>query len=294
MHAILLISTLTAAGDEHLAANPVYRHLRQEGIAIHDKFAHALPAPTLVDGLNAQEHEAVIRDIAGRSFPVSMFTRESVVAPHILRMRVIDSSEPQRPGRFVQFWFVTYGELETVIDKEFLEGLLVAGESERQEKDEGVDLVSADLEKRNIALASENKDCESYSHTQYSLIERVRLSMTVHSFWSRTSDSIVAAARVDPRFQGDEEFPNSWRRIAPNERGERELGPPSPYVGAGLYAKISRLRWPQGALFIECHVVFSEPHGWFDGHNLLGSKLPRIVQSCVRSARRNLMKADRP
>ena len=68
------------------------------------------------------------------------------------------------------------------------------------------------------------------------------------------------------------------------------MGPPQPYGGAGMYLKITKLHEPAGALFVEQHIVFAEPTGWFDGANLLRSKLPLVVQSNVRDMRREWMK----
>ena len=41
-------------------------------------------------------------------------------------------------------------------------------------------------------------------------------------------------------------------------------------------------------MFIEYHVAFIEPEGWFHGTNLLRSKLPIVAQEMVRKFRRNL------
>jgi hypothetical protein len=45
---------------------------------------------------------------------------------------------------------------------------------------------------------------------------------------------------------------------------------------------------PRGAILIEYHVAYAEPHGWFKGANLLQSKLPILAQTVVRKLRRNL------
>ena len=50
---------------------------------------------------------------------------------------------------------------------------------------------------------------------------------------------------------------------------------------------------PQGALFVEYHLVFDEPKAWFGGANLLRSKLPLMVQDNIRKFRRELTKDSR-
>jgi hypothetical protein len=52
--------------------------------------------------------------------------------------------------------------------------------------------------------------------------------------------------------------------------------------------KITRLAEPAGSLFVEYHVAFAEPQGWFQGANLLRSKLPIAAQDSVRKFRRTL------
>ena len=61
-----------------------------------------------------------------------------------------------------------------------------------------------------------------------------------------------------------------------------------PYSGAGGYLKITRLHEPKGALFIEYHLIYSEPQGWFSGADPLTTKLPAIIQAEVRTFRREL------
>ncbi len=45
---------------------------------------------------------------------------------------------------------------------------------------------------------------------------------------------------------------------------------------------------PAGAAFIECHLVYEEDYGWFDGVNMVKQKAPAMIQEKVRSFRRKL------
>ena len=49
-----------------------------------------------------------------------------------------------------------------------------------------------------------------------------------------------------------------------------------------MYVKITKLHAPAGAVLVEQHIVYAEPTGWFDGANLLRSKLPLVMQVNVR------------
>ena len=117
---------------------------------------------------------------------------------------------------------------------------------------------------------------EVFRHFELDFQGKVRLRATVRAAWTSTDESVLVAAKVDPRFLGDPEFPNQWQSIL-DKGGARKFGQANPWFGAGLYMKITRLADPAGALFVEEHVVFVEPKGWFDGANLLRSKLPLAV-----------------
>jgi hypothetical protein len=125
-------------------------------------------------------------------------------------------------------------------------------------------------------------------------LNQVELTVVGRSYWSRTEDSIVTAAMVDPRFTGDSKFANVWRPLTRAPNGQMQKGPPQPYRGAGLYMKITKLAEPAGALFVEAHIVYAEPHGWFDGQNQLGAKLPAVTQQKVREMRQEMLRAAKP
>ena len=107
--------------------------------------------------------------------------------------------------------------------------------------------------------------------------------------WSRNGDSVIAAAEIDPRFLNDKDYPNQWRSIT-KAGGVAKVSDPHPWSGAAMYLKITKLREPAGAMFIEQHIIFAEPTGWFEGANLLGSKLPIAVQDNVRTMRKEFAK----
>jgi hypothetical protein len=125
---------------------------------------------------------------------------------------------------------------------------------------------------------------------EMSLLERVRISGTTRSIKTSTPQSVTIASVLDPRFDLDPEFSNSWRSIERDAAGRRQYGPPYVYNSLGSYVKATRLHEPEGALLIEYHVGFAEPEGWFHGANLLRSKLPIVAQETVRRFRRSFDK----
>jgi hypothetical protein len=138
------------------------------------------------------------------------------------------------------------------------------------------------LQLRNIVPQRDKR----FLAVRFTLFDRVKATLVMQSMLTRTSDSVVVAAVLDPRFDHDPEFPNSWQSIHRDEAGRTTIDKPRPYAGMGWYCKATRLLQPAGAVFIEYHLVFDEPQGWFNGANLLRSKLPLVVQDGIRKFRR--------
>lgn len=277
---LLLLGSLLAPSN-HEELNPLFRELRQTGVSVSPTIKVPLPAPAMPDGLDADAQKKIMKELIGNDFDLENFLENSVPAPLILRIGDVTPSDPQAPARKVDIFFVAYGDLNLLANKDFLQKLMGANQKEGQ----GRGLTAADLARRRITKLPENEKKEGYGHTVFSFLEKVQISAAGHSFWSRTPASLVAATVLDPRFTKDPQFPNQWRPI-----NEGKLGPPQPYQGAAFYLKATKLADPRGALFVEAHVIFTEPLKWFDGANLLRSKLPLVVQSQVRAFRRELLK----
>lgn len=291
MLATLLSVALAAPMGSHEDANPLYRQLLDPGLAIGADLRAKLPPPSMADGLDAAAQRKVIQDLIGSDYSYEEFTRKSVVAPLLLKIRDVKPSDPAAPARGVDVWCVGYGDLAAADDAKFRERLLSAGREGGKES-KGGSLTREELAKRGIMLPADDTH-ESYGHFGFDFLDRVRLRASGRAVWSRTPDSLLIAAEIDPRFVGDKEFPNQWQPLT-RDGGEMKAGPAAPWGGAGFYLKITKLHEPAGALFIEQHVVFAEPTGWFDGANLLRSKLPPAVQTIVRNMRREWVKGKSP
>lgn len=282
----LVLSAALAAPAQpasHEAANPIYRDFLNPGLLVGPDVRVKLMPPVMADGLTAAQQKAVIEKVIGTDYSYAEFTRKSVVAPNLLRIGNVASSDPAAPARTVDAYFVAYGDFALTKDEKFLDRLTSTG----QGAGTGRGLTPADLEKRKIVVADTKR--EGFGLIEFDFLEKVRLKLTGHAAWSHTAESVVAAAEVDPRFRGDPEYPNQWQSLS-KEGGQPKVGPPTPYGGAGMYLKITRLHEPAGAMFVEQHVVFAEPAGWFNGANLLRSKLPAVVQNNVRNMRREWLK----
>jgi hypothetical protein len=221
--------------------------------------------------------------LIGNEYSYAEFTRKSIVAPQLIKLRDVMPSDPVAPARGVDVWFVAHGDLSAVDDEKFINKLVGAARGEGK----GLALSKEDLEKRKITIGDAKH--EGYGFVEFDFLEKVRLKATGRAFWSKTADSVIIAGEIDPRFQHDPLFPNQWQSIN-KQGGAQTFGPAVPWSGAAFYLKCTRLAEPAGTLFIEEHVIFAEPMGWFDGANLLRSKLPIAVQTNVRNIRREWAK----
>jgi len=280
----LLTTTAAQPPAPHEDQNTLFKSLLDSGLVINDKVKIKFPKPSMPDGLNAAKQKEVIKSIINGDYDYDEFTRKSVVAPQLMKIRDIPGGAANAPIRGVDVWFVIYGDYKKLEDDKFLDKLV---NTSRGTNGKGGELKADELAKRGIKKGDAKH--EGYGFVEFDFLEKVRLKATGHAMWSRTNESVVAAAEIDPRFLNDKEYPNQWRSIT-KANGQVQLGNPEPWSGAAMYFKITKLHEPAGAMFVEQHVIFVEPTGWFGGANLLGSKLPIAVQDNVRTMRKEFLK----
>jgi hypothetical protein len=270
---------------KHEDQNPLYKGLLETGLNVGVEAKAKFPTPTMPDGLDAAKQAEVIKGVIGTDYSFDEFTRDAVVAPYVMKIRDVSPSDPKAPARGVDIWFVAHGDFKKLEDDKFLDTLTNSGKGGGK----GGKLTAADLAKRGIAIAKGDERREGYGHFEFDFLDKVRLSGVGRAMWSRTGESVLAAAEIDPRFASDKEHPNQWRSIT-KDGGQVKAGDPHPWHGAAMYLKITKLTQPAGAVFVEQHLVFAEPTGWFDGANLLRSKLPQAAQINVRDTRKEFKK----
>lgn len=288
MYALALAALAAVAAQppaKHEDQNPLFKGLLETGLDVGGGAKAKFPAPSMADGLDAAKQTAIVKGLIGKDYDYAEFTRNAVVAPYLMKIRDVSPSDPKAPARGVDVWFVAHGDFKLLEDDKFLDKMSSSGKGGGK----GGPLNAADLMKRNITIPAGDTKREGYGHFEFDFLDKVRLSGVGRAMWSRNGESVVVAAEIDPRFLDDKEFPNQWRSIT-KEGGQVKVGPPTPWSGAAMYLKITKLAEPAGAVFVEQHIVFAEPTGWFDGANLLRSKLPQAVQMNVRDTRKEFQK----
>lgn len=284
---IVLLATLWSV-DCRAAENPVLVALTKQGLAVSPSEVVRLPPIVLADGLDAAAQRQAIEAATGGKYSWDALTRNSVVAPFVLKQGQ-EETDSDRIGRRADVYFIVHTDMKTIGKDEFLTGQFSSSGSEPPAEGAGYIrlLTHAELAKRKLPAPRSISD-PRYVTARFNLLERVQISATTRSVRTDESDSIIVATVLDTRFADDPDFPNSWRPISRDDAGQRQIGERHPYAGFGTYAKVTRLADPKGALFVEYHVAFAEPKGWFNGANLLRSKLPLIAQELVRDLRRRV------
>jgi hypothetical protein len=272
------------------AENSAYISLVDRGVTVSPQETIKLPKPQMDDGLDAATQRTVVESLLDGRYDWDTFTRKAVVSPILLK--IADNDTALTPvGRRVDLYFVAYGSLDKLGSENFLTDQIniTAANNDDREGARTKLLTNEELGKRSLRLSQKDDD-PRWIATSATLLDKVRISATTQNVKSKGDGSVIVASLLDPKFDNDTEYPNSWRSIATDDGGQRQIGPPQPYAGMGSYVKATRLVEPAGGLFLECHVVFAEPQAWFHGANLLRSKLPIVAQDMVRKFRRNLEK----
>src|SRR5262245_53687076 len=106
---VLLVGAFAFAAA-HEDQNPLHKSLLGPGVTIgKDQTGKELkakfPPPTMPDGLDAAKQKAVITALIKDDYSYDDFTRKSVVAPQLLKLRDIVPSDPKAPARGVDVWF---------------------------------------------------------------------------------------------------------------------------------------------------------------------------------------------
>ncbi|MFO0911975.1 MAG: hypothetical protein U0795_03380 [Pirellulales bacterium] len=275
-----------AAEDE----NGLLAELLKSGVQVSPRVTVRLPSPTLHEGMTAQQQRRAIESVAGDRYSWEALTRKSAVAPFVLKVTSNDD-DPTVSARQIDLWFVAYGKLESLQGEQFLTDQLGSLEDDENEAT-AVLLTGEALTRRKLPVPVASSDPRFIS-AKVTLLEKVQIQATTRTVATSGQNHVLAASVLAAEFQKDAESPNVWRPLVRDASGKSTPGKAQPYDGLASYLQATRLQEPSGAMLLEYHLVFAEPRGWFNGSNLLRSKLPIVSQNLVRQIRRKLAEPDR-
>jgi len=284
------LAAVLAAGESVAVENAILEELLQDGVAMSDGTKIKLPPPTLRPGMTAEAQRAAITPLARGKCSYEDLAEKSLQAPFVLNERPVPTTDEKSPARKIDLYFIAHGDWKKATSEEFLESLWKSVEPRTNDPlaSKPVTLKEDQLARRSVRLQARPGLEDRYGFARAVLFERVQLSSTRHAMVTRRGDIVLMAERIDPRFTNDPDYPNQWRSVTIGEDGKVVLGTPQAYVQAGSYGLAIPLAEPAGAIFLEFHMVYEEPHGWFGGTGLVSSKLSLAVQDNLRSFRRRL------
>ena len=293
--AILALAMSVFAADSPGADNPIFLELVEKGVEMSDGGRIKLPRPFMPDGLDAAGQRKALESIASARYPADRIVQKSFYAPAPARVRTLKRPDGEGPAvRAIDLCFVAHGNWDILTSKDFLDSLSGADDEEAGGiASKSGELNDEEMNERKLSIVKKDGYEERFIYTTFTLFERVELSTTRLAGLSRGPDSWLAASRIDGRFDKDPKYPNQWRPLLRDARAEIKPGKPRPFTHAGGYAKITRLKEPADAVFVECHLAYEEDYGWFDGANLVRQKAPLIVREKARTFRRKLAVASK-
>jgi hypothetical protein len=287
--ALLASSVAAPDGKDSALENPVYKQLLAEGIKMSDGKSYKLRPPIMANGLDAADQLAAIAKVAGARYPLKDVLKNDYYAPVVTKVRDAKRPEGEDPAiRIIDVWFVAQGDWDTLVSKDFLESTTATEKGKSDIVQKSGALTEQETQKRNLTARTTADFEQRFLYSTFWLFDRVQVSATRSSTLIRQKEMILAAGRIDPRFNKDPDYPNQWRPLLRDAQANIKPGSAHPFTRVGGYAKITRLKDPATAAFIEFHLIYEEPYAWFDGVNLVKQKIPAMVQEKVRTFRRKL------
>lgn len=255
-----------------------------------------IPRPRFESAEDPKQRDETLDSIFGIGDERERYFRRSIVAPQILKLEKVAHS-PESLLRIVHFWFIAYGDLSKLDDKELTNQMMLDAKEDSDADNgdqtaESREVTAEELAQCSITAPSAptSERNEFFSRVNMHLFKKLDLDLTMHVISTRSSDQLLSAAVVDSRFADCENLKNQWRRLQRDEAGALAVHSQGGYADAGGYLRLVQFDEPEQAILVEGHFAFLEPHGWFDGANLLGSKMPTLVQISARRLRKSLLK----
>ena len=290
---LLLAAALTGQSriEPAHARNDVYVRGARAGSGGGRSRRSLCPRPAWSTVRMPTRQRAALRELAGSDQALENMLQPSVTAPHIIKVRDVKTTAGMI--RVVDLWFVVHADLKQVDPAQ------EAARTDQKEVEVGnmwfqTRLLKAnDLQAAGIARAAVDRPEDLVCPRAFTLArpDRFRGDQPGRGIADQT-ESVVLASRTDPAFDKAGPNRNGWKALA-RTGAAKEEGTVRPYQGGISYAKMSRVAFKPGALFVEMHVAFVEPHEWFQDAPILRSKFSVAAQEQIRGLRRELANARR-
>jgi len=283
---LVLVNSAESVEPAH-GANTIYQALIEKGLEI-DGHHVRFPAPLLKDGQSGEQQLDLLRGLLESDRKVAEFIRDSVTAPHVLKVK--DESTPTTLIRRVDLWFAVHADLDQIKPDSFTQQ---ANDSKPVEvgnmRFESQVIPAEALQAKGINSQKTTGATELFVHQTGRLLDRIHVEGTDQVLATQSAKSWILAARTDRRFDEDAKWPNRWWPIQRRD-GRDVAGTAQNFPGGASYVVINQLASDPKVLIAEAHFVFAEPRLWFDGAPILRSKFSLIAQDQIRRLRREVAK----
>ncbi len=264
----------------------LFRQLVETGVEIEATQRVRLEPPLLNQSQTTSERKSALDRLAGDE-NWERFARNSPVAPIALDIRSIESSSGGRIGYAVKSAFVLHTSMERLRDQTLMERLFGKPDLNDQE---GMlrfeEITQAKLQEFRVEVESGKI---TYSRVAIPLLNKIRLQGVIRVERVESERELDVSWLFDNTLgEKNPEWQSVWLPLSTNDLAETIVGPPQPYSGSGGYIRLSEIDQPEKMVVVEMGWVIHEPHAWFEGGNLLRSKLPLLIQESVRSFRKKL------
>ena len=279
---VIVLHSVLAQADE----NVIFKELVKQGVPLSNGKTIILPSPVMVDGLTDADQLQVMTGLVDAKNLISFLKGDRNDWYELKKTSTTGAKSDDSIGRQIDLYFVAKGTLETAASQDFMKKLLNQG-SNNDAGGKAEFFSDAELKSRKLTVTNTEKLKEKYASAFNKILGKVEVRGAGRGFKSIEPESVVVACKLDPRFADDPKYPNQWQSIK-NVNGRTTIGDPQKYSGLGAYIKITKLKGPEDRVFVEYHLVFDEPHGWFDGKPSLMSHLTDVYHDDVRKFRRDL------
>ena len=266
------------AGGGDLAAA-----VEEHGVELAAGAFGRLPEPWI--GADGGVDRAALEKLAGPA-GWERFSEDAATAPVSVVIEPV-AAGGTRVGHAVRTGFTLRVPLEKLETEDALKRSLGADEDARGAS--ATTLSAGDL--AAVGVMADEAAGERFVFVEIPLLNRVKVRGVVRAVKAECPAGVRVAWEFDPRFAAAPAWRATWTRIEENELGNRVEGEPHPYRGCGGVIVVRKLEPGAGAgdlLVVESRMVIAEPQEWFQGSNLLRSKIPLTTQEGVRSLRRKL------
>jgi hypothetical protein len=268
-------------GDENI----IFTELVHKGVPLSNGDTIKLPDPVMADGLNEVTQLKVMTGLTDSKHLESFLKGGLSDRYELKKSKMPGAKKEDSIGRQIDLYFVAEGKLDKAADSTFMKKLLTQNAPNPKGKAEFY--TDKELTARQLAVADTGKMKEQYAHAFNNILGKVEVRGSSREIKTIEPESVIVASKLDPRFASDAKYPNQWQSIEV-VKGRAQKADPETYSGLGGYTKITKLIGPVERVFVEYHLVFDEPHGWFKGEPNLVLHLDDVYKKDVRKFRRDL------